>query len=186
MLVPYAFPVVVSAAMWRLMLQTTSASCPGSVGANESGLTSAPILSDHTALMISAIGVDIWKTTPFMALLLLAGLQTIPREVNEAALVDGASTVQRFVPVTLPLLRPAILVAVLFRTLEAWSVYDLFWVMSDRSNFSSLSTYVYEGVRVSQLQFATGTAAAVLVFLSSIVIALIFIKGLGARTAPGD
>jgi trehalose/maltose transport system permease protein len=87
---------------------------------------------------------------------------------------------QRFWHITLPLLKPAILVAVLFRTLEAWSVYDLFWVMSDR-RLESLSTYVFEGVRVSQLRFATGTAAAVFVFVSSILIALTFIKGFGAR-----
>jgi trehalose/maltose transport system permease protein len=119
-----------------------------------------------------------------MALLLLAGLQTISREVIEAALVDGATFVQRLLRITLPLLKPAILVALLFRTLDAWSVYDLFWVMSDR-RLESLSTYVYEGVRVSQLQFSTGNAAAVMVFLSSIAIALLYIKGLGAR-AHGD
>jgi trehalose/maltose transport system permease protein len=181
-LVPWAFPVAISALMWRLMLQDQ-------VGivtyvAQTLHLTNDPILSDRTALMICAIGVDVWKTTPFMALLLLAGLQTISREVIEAALVDGATFLQRLFRITLPLLKPAILVALLFRTLDAWSVYDLFWVMSDR-RLESLSTYVYEGVRVSQLQFSTGTAAAVMVFLSSIAIALVYIKGLGARAA-GD
>jgi trehalose/maltose transport system permease protein len=181
-LVPWAFPVAISALMWRLMLQDQ-------VGivtyvAQTLHLTDSPILSDRTALMICAVGVDVWKTTPFMALLLLAGLQTISREVIEAAMVDGATFVQRLVRITLPLLKPAILVALLFRTLDAWSVYDLFWVMSDR-RLESLSTYVYEGVRVSQLQFSTGTAAAVMVFLSSIAIALVYIKGLGAR-AVGD
>jgi multiple sugar transport system permease protein len=95
--------------------------------------------------------------------------------------MDGATTWQRFWHITLPLLKPAILVAVLFRTLEAWAVYDLFWVMSDR-RLESLSTYVFEGVRVSQLQFATGTAAAVFVFVTSIAIALVFIRGFGVRT----
>jgi trehalose/maltose transport system permease protein len=182
-LVPWAFPVVISALMWRLMLQDQ-------VGivtylTQEVGLTSQPILSDRTSLMVAAIAVDIWKTTPFMALLLLAGLQTIPHDVTEAAHVDGASRVQRLFQITLPLLKPAILVALLFRTLEAWSVYDLFWVMSDR-RLDSLSTYVFEGVRVSQLQFSTGTAAAVLVFLTAILIAMVFIKGLGTRTLEND
>jgi len=182
-LVPWAFPVVVSALMWRLMLQDQVGIITYVV--QELGITDSPILGDRWPLMIAAILVDVWKTTPFMALLLLAGLQTIPRDVLEAAEMDGATAWQRFRDVTLPLLRPAILVAVLFRTLEAWSVYDLFWVMTDR-RLDSLSTYVYEGVRVSQLQFATGTAAAVLVFLSSIVIALVFIKGFGAKTLQED
>ncbi len=182
-LLPWAFPVVVSALMWRLMLQDQVGIVTYLVG--QLGLTDQPILSDRSSLMIAAIGVDVWKTTPFMALLLLAGLQTVPRELAEAALVDGATPVQRLFRITLPLLKPAILVALLFRTLEAWSVYDLFWVMSDR-RLESLSTYVFEGVRVSQLQFSTGTAAAVMVFLGAIVIALVFIKGFGTRTMEAD
>jgi trehalose/maltose transport system permease protein len=117
-----------------------------------------------------------------MALLLLAGLQAIPGDVVEAAKVDGAGAIRRFFYITLPLVRPALLVALLFRTLEAWGVYDLFWVMSDR-RLESLSTYVYKGVRVTQLGFATGTAAAVLTFLGALAIALLFIRGLGVRSA---
>ncbi len=101
--------------------------------ANAIGLISEPILSDTTLLLIGAILVDVWKTTPFMALLLLAGLQTIPGDVYEAARVDGANVMQRFFRITLPLLKGTILVAVLFRTLDAYRVYDLFWVMSGRA-----------------------------------------------------
>jgi trehalose/maltose transport system permease protein len=180
-LVPWAFPVVVSAMMWRLMLQDQVGVVSWLVRAT--GISDKPILSDHTSLLVAAIGVDVWKTTPFVALLLLAGLQTVPGELTEAAMVDGASAVQRFVSVTLPLLRPAILVALLFRTLEAWSVYDLFWVMSDRG-LPSLSTYVYSGVRVSQLDFARGDAAAVFVFASSIAIGLAYL--LLFRTREGE
>lgn len=177
-LLPWAFPVVVSALMWKLMLQDQ-------VGvvtyfAQKIGLVNGPILSDRTALLIAAILVDVWKTTPFMALLLLAGLQTIPKEIIEAAKVDGASAARRLFSITLPLLTPTILVAVLFRTLEAWGVYDLFWVMTDRK-LDSLSTYVYEGVRISQLNFAPGTAAAVFTFVSAVLIALFFMRFLGAR-----
>jgi trehalose/maltose transport system permease protein len=178
-LVPWAFPVVVSALTFRLMLQDQVGII--SYVAHKLGLAHGSILSDPTALMVSAIGVDIWASTPFMALLLLAGLQTIPEELIEAAKVDGASAFQAFVRITLPLLKPAILVALLFRTLQAWSVYDLFWVLAQRQ-IDSLSTYVYEGVRVSELQFATGTAAAVFTFASSVVIALVFIKGFGTKT----
>ena len=139
-LVPWAFPTVISAAMWRLMFQNQ-------VGiiqyvANAIGLVSEPILSDRTLLLIAAIVVDTWKTTPFMALLLLAGLQVIPGDVYEAARVDGANVMQRFFRITLPLLKGAILVALLFRTLDAYRVYDLFWVLSNRE-LKSLSTFVY-------------------------------------------
>src|SRR5919202_2804244 len=116
-LVPWAFPTVISAVMWRLMFQDQI----GIVNyvANALGLISKPILSDSTLLLIGAILVDVWKTTPFMALLLLAGLQVIPGEVYEAARVDGANVWQRFFRITLPLLKGAILVAILFRTLDA-------------------------------------------------------------------
>ncbi len=182
-LVPWAFPTVISAVMWRLMLQDQV----GIINyvANALGVIEGPILSDQTLLMISAILVDVWKTTPFMALLLLAGLQTIPEELYEAARIDGASAVQRFTRITLPLLKPAILVAVLFRTLDAWRVYDLFWAMSSRE-LESLSTFVYKAVRVSQLNFAVGNAAAVFVFLTALLIAIFFIKVLGMQTSAEE
>ncbi len=182
-LVPWAFPTVISAVMWRLMFQDQV----GIINyvARSIGLISKPILSDETLLLIAAIGVDVWKTTPFMALLLLAGLQTIPGDVYEAARVDGASVMQRFFRITLPLLKPAILVAVLFRTLDSWRVYDLFWGMAARE-LESLSTFVYTGVRVSQLQFAVGNAAAVFVFLTALLIALFFIKVLGMQTSTEE
>lgn len=177
-LMPWAFPLVVAALLFRLMLQDQVGIL--SYVAHQVGLAHGPILSDPTSLMISLIVVDVWTSTPFMAVLLLAGLQTIPDDVLEAARVDGATAVQRFFRVTLPLLTPALLVGLLFRTLQAWSVYDLFWVMAQRQ-LDSLSTYVYESVRVSQLDFAPGAAAAVLIFASSILIALVYMKGLGHR-----
>jgi trehalose/maltose transport system permease protein len=182
-LVPWAFPTVISAVMWRLMFQSQ-------VGiiqyvANAIGIISDPILSSRTLLLIAAILVDVWKTTPFMALLLLAGLQVIPGEVYEAARVDGANVMQRFFRITLPLLKGAILVAVLFRTLDSYRVYDLFWVMSNQE-LQSLSTFVYEGVRISQLQFGQGNAASVFIFVTAFLIALFFIKVLGMRTSAEE
>ncbi|MDX6691114.1 MAG: trehalose/maltose transport system permease protein [Solirubrobacteraceae bacterium] len=179
-LLPWAFPVVVSALMWRLMLQDQVGIV--SYVVHSLGLANSPILSNRTSLLIAAILVDVWKTTPFMALLLLAGLQTLPKDIVEAAQVDGASAVRRLRSITLPLLKPTILVALLFRTLEAWGVYDLFWVMTDRQ-LDSLSTYTFEGVRISQLDFAPGTAAAVFTFFAAVGIALFFITVLGTRTA---
>ncbi len=182
-LVPWAFPTVISAVMWRLMFQDQV----GIINyvANAIGLISQPILSDRTLLLIGAILVDVWKTTPFMALLLLAGLQTISSDVYEAARVDGASPWQRFFRITLPLLKPTILVAVLFRTLDAYRVFDLFWAMSNRE-LQSLSTFVYEGVRISQLQFAQGNAASVFIFVTAFLIALFFIKVLGMQTSTEE
>ena len=182
-LVPWAFPTVISAVMWRLMLLDQV----GIINyvANALGVVSGPILSDKTLLMAAAILVDVWKTTPFMALLLLAGLQTIPEDFYEAARIDGASVIQRFTRITLPLLKPAILVAVLFRTLDSWRVYDLFWAMSNRE-LESLSTFVYKAVRVSQLNFAVGNAAAVFIFLTALLIAIFFIKVLGMQTSTED
>ncbi|MGF1473875.1 MAG: carbohydrate ABC transporter permease [Rubrobacteraceae bacterium] len=182
-LVPWAFPTVISAVMWRLMFQDQVGVIQYVV--NALGIISEPILSDRTLLLIGAIAVDVWKTTPFMALLLLAGLQTIPSDVYEAARVDGASVMQRFFRITLPLLKPAILVAVLFRTLDAYRIYDLFWVMSDRQ-LESLSTFVYKGVRISQLLFAEGNAAAVFTFITALLIAMFFIFVLGMQTSAGE
>jgi trehalose/maltose transport system permease protein len=182
-LVPWAFPTVISAVMWRLMFQDQV----GIINyvANSLGIISQPILSDRALLLIAAIGVDVWKTTPFMALLLLAGLQTIPGDVYEAARVDGANVMQRFFRITLPLLKPTILVAVLFRTLDSYRVFDLFWAMSNRE-LESLSTFVYEGVRISQLQFAQGNAASVFIFVTAFLLALFFIKVLGMQTSTEE
>jgi trehalose/maltose transport system permease protein len=182
-LVPWAFPTVISAVMWRLMFQSQ-------VGiiqyvADTLGIISDPILSNRSLLLIAAILVDVWKTTPFMALLLLAGLQVIPGEVYEAARVDGANVMQRFFRITLPLLKGAILVAVLFRTLDSYRVYDLFWVMSAQE-LTSLSTFVYEGVRISQLQFGQGNAASVFIFVTAFLIAMVFIKVFGMRTSAEE
>jgi trehalose/maltose transport system permease protein len=182
-LVPWAFPVIISAVMWRLMYQDQV----GIINyiATSLGLITQPILTDNTLIMIGAIVSDVWKTTPFMALLLLAGLQTIPGDVYEAAKVDGANRMQRFFQITLPLLKSAALVALLFRTLDAWRVYDLFWGMSDRQ-LDSLSTYVYKAVRISQLLFPVGNAAAVFTFLTAFAIALFFIRVLGMRTSTEE
>jgi trehalose/maltose transport system permease protein len=169
--------------MWRLMCQDQIGVID--VVANKLGIISEPILSDNTLLLISCILIDTWKTTPFMALLLLAGLQTIPGEVYEAARVDGANIMQRFFRITLPLLKGTILVAVLFRTLDAYRVYDLFWVFSGQQ-LDSLSTFVFTGVRISQLLFAQGNAASVFVFVTSFLIALIFIKVFGMQTSTEE
>jgi trehalose/maltose transport system permease protein len=181
-LAPWAFPPAIAAVMWRLMFQDQVGGGIIAYLIRSSGIYTHPILGSEAALIVAAVLVDAWKTTPFMALLLLAGLQVIPQDIYEASKVDGATSWQQFWKVTLPLVRPAMLVALLFRTLDAWRVYDLLWVMGNRQ-LSSLSVYVYNGVKISQLNFSLGNAAAVFIFLSSLAIAFVFIKVLGTRAA---
>ena len=177
-LIPWAFPLSVAAALLRLMLVPPFGILSHLLG--QIGLNNDP-LTTNSGLLIAIIVADIWTSTPFVAVLLLAGLQTIPSEVLEAARVDGASPIQSFFHITLPLLKPALLVATLFRTLQAWAAFDLFQVIAVHQ-INSLSTYVYQDVRESDLFLAPGTAAAVLTFVSSLLIALVFIRGFGAQT----
>src|SRR3954469_13825903 len=129
MLVPWAIPTVVAAQMWKWMYDDVY----GVV--NDAGVRlhlishSRAWISEPGTALASVCAVDIWKTTPFVALLLLAGLQVIPRDLYEAAPVDGASKLQQFWRITLPLLRPAILVTLIFRTLDALRVFDVFQVL---------------------------------------------------------
>jgi multiple sugar transport system permease protein len=125
------------------------------------------------AVMIFA---DVWKTAPFMALLLLAGLQTIPTELEDAAKVDGASAWQRFYRVTLPLLRPAILVALIFRTLDALRIFDLPYVLTQGANgTTSLSLYAYQQLTQNRL-IGPGSALAVLTFIIVMAVSLLYIR----------
>jgi len=177
-LIPWAFPLSIAAALTRLMLVPPFGVLAHLLG--QIGLSSDPLTS-NTGLLIAVIAADVWTSTPFIAVLLLAGLQTIPAEVHEAAKVDGATPFQSFWRITLPLLRGPMLVAVLFRTLQAWAAFDLFQVIAVHQ-INSLSTYVYQDVRQSDLYMGPGTAAAVFTFVSSLVIALVFIRGFGAQT----
>jgi multiple sugar transport system permease protein len=109
-------------------------------------------------------------------------LQVISEEVYEAGRVDGANVWQRFFHITLPLLKPAILVALLFRTLDAWRVFDLFFVVAG-NRLASISLYAYNEVVTSAINFPLGVAASTLIFIGAIIIAAIYIKGFGAQTA---
>jgi trehalose/maltose transport system permease protein len=128
MLVPWAIPTVVAAQMWKWMLDDTFGVVNDA--AVRLHLLDKPQawISDPSTALGAVCAVDVWKTTPFVALLLLAGLQVIPNDVYEAARVDGASALQQFWKITLPLLKPAILVALIFRTLDALRVFDVFYV----------------------------------------------------------
>jgi len=142
MLIPWAIPTVVSAQMWRWMYNDVYGVINDIL--LRLGLIAKPVawLAEPSLVLASIVAVDVWKTTPFMALLLLAGLQSIPKELYEAAHVDGATPWQQFRYVTLPLLKPALLVALVFRTLDALRVFDVVYVMSG-TNPSTMSMSVY-------------------------------------------
>jgi ABC-type sugar transport system permease subunit len=180
---PWIFPPVVVATFGRLAL--FSGVGPVSRAAEAFGFGSGELLLlDNSVLLSVAVFVDAWRTTPFVALLLLAGLGTIPEDVYEAARVDGAGAVQRFFNITLPLLKPALMVVLLLRLLDAFRVFDLFRVLGDQ-NLDSLSTYVYQDVMLSQINFGLGNAAAVFMFLCAFLASLLFAFVLRAEGSTG-
>jgi len=133
--------------------------------------------------MIAAMTADIWKTTPYIAILLVAGLQTIPESLYEAAKVDGANAVYQFFRITLPMLKPTILVALLFRTLDAFRVFDLIYVLTGggpANSTETVSIYTYKTL-FNQLDFGRGSTLAVLIFIMVTIISFIYIKILGAE-----
>ncbi|MBB3997021.1 carbohydrate ABC transporter permease [Aureimonas pseudogalii] len=175
-LIPWAIPTIVSAKMWAWMMNDQFGILNDMLVSV--GIISAPIAwtaSPDTA-MLAVIIVDVWKTTPFMALLILAGLQMVPGDVYEAAKIDGVNPVKVFFRVTLPLIRPAILVAVIFRALDALRVFDLIYVLTPNNNQTkTMSVYAQENLFQFD-NFAQGSAASTVLFLVIAGITLIYIK----------
>jgi trehalose/maltose transport system permease protein len=164
-LVPWAIPTVASAQMWNWMYQDSLGIVSAwgrSLGWLEVG--QSLVANPNTALWALA-AVDVWKTTPFMALLLLAGLQSIPADLYEAARVDGASHVRQFWHITLPLLAPALLVAVIFRTLDALRIFDMPYVLKGNApETMTMSIYARQQM-IDNAQFGMGSSVSVLIFL---------------------
>ena len=175
MLVPWAIPTVVAAQMWKWMLDDVF----GVV--NDAGVRlgildhSRAWISDPSTALASVCAVDIWKTTPFVALLLLAGLQVIPRDLYEAADVDGAGALQQFWKITLPLLRPAILVVLIFRTLDALRVFDVFYVFfGSRLDTQTMAIYTQSTI-VGDGYVGYGAAISVAIFLIIALFVVIYV-----------
>ena len=182
-LVPWAFPTVISAVVWRdLMWQNNTGALPALAHWLHLASADWAPLASSGSLMFAMVFIDVWKTAPFEALLLLAGLQVIPDDVYEAGRIDGAGVWGRFWLITVPLLKPAILIALLFRALDSWRVFDLFYVVAG-DRLQSVSTYAFNQVVVSAINFPVGVAASVMVFVGAAVISVIFIKGFGTATA---
>ena len=147
------------------------------------GPNSAPLTSQGSAIAIIILA-EIWKTTPFMALLLMAGLSLVPEDVLQAARVDGATAWQRFYRVTLPLMKPAILVALLFRTLDAFRIFDNIYILTKGGNGTySVSILGYDNL-FRGLNLGIGSAISILIFVCVAIIAFIYIRIFGAA-APG-
>jgi trehalose/maltose transport system permease protein len=175
MLVPWAIPTVVSAQMWKWMYDDIFGVINDvGVRLHLIGHPVAWISQPNTALA-SVCAVDIWKTTPFVALLLLAGLQVIPRELYEAANVDGAGKLAQFWRITLPLLRPAILVALIFRTLDALRVFDVFYVFfGSRQDTQTMAVYDQSTI-VTVGDVGYGSAVGVAIFLIIAIFVVIYV-----------
>src|ERR1700757_511256 len=179
-LVPYAIVAVVSAFSWQYAWSLNSGWIPKLLG-----LSGDPL--SHTFGTYAAIIVtEVWKNTPFMALLLLAGLALVPDDLHEAAKGDGATTWQRFVRITLPLMKPAILVALLFRTLDAFRIFDTIYIFNQGAQGTESLSMLNYNTLLDRLNLGLGSAVSVVLFLLVGLIAFVFIKGFGAGVAPGS
>ncbi|HEV7495463.1 sugar ABC transporter permease [Baekduia sp.] len=176
-LVPYGIVTVVAAFAWRLAFSKADGGFVPAV----LHLQNDPLITTWSTYL-TAILAEVWKTTPFMALLLLAGLALVPDDLHEAARVDGASTWQRFWKITIPLMKPTILVALLFRTLDAFRIFDTVQVLSNGSN-RSLETVSQLGYNtlLTRLNLGLGSAVSVLVFVCVLIIAGLYVRFLGAN-----
>ena len=178
-LLPWAIPTVVAALIWRFMFESPA----GLASAALARLGAAPPtwFADALAAWVPLVLADVWKTTPFVALLLLAGLQNIDKALYEAADVDGAGRWRQFTAITLPLLRPALLVAFLFRALDAFRVFDVVYVMTGGGPGTAtepIALYTFSTL-LQNLRFGFGSALSVIVFVVAFFFALASIRVLG-------
>ncbi|AFZ68955.1 carbohydrate ABC transporter permease [Deinococcus peraridilitoris] len=180
-LVPWAVPTVVSAQMWNWMYQDNFgiiSQWGRNLGMLDVGQS---FVADPSTALWALVAVDVWKTTPFMALLLLAGLQSIPSDMYEAADVDGASKVRQFFRLTLPLLTPALLVALIFRTLDALRVFDMPYIVKGNApETMTMSIYARQQM-IDNAQFGYGSAVSILIFLIIMIFTIVYVTTLRVR-----
>jgi len=177
-LIPYGIVTVAAAYGWQYAWTPNTGYLSALFG------NSAPLTNTGSAIAIIILA-EVWKTVPFMALLLMAGLSLVPEDLTKAAKMDGASAWQRFVGVTLPLMKPAILVALLFRTLDAFRIFDNIYILTAGGNGTySVSILGYDNL-FRGLNLGIGSAISILIFICVAIIGFIFIKIFGA-SAPGS
>ena len=176
-LVPYGIITVVAAFAWRFAFDPTTGFVNGLLGTEQSWFT------EQWSAYLVIILTEVWKTTPFMALLLLAGFTLVPDDLVKAAKVDGATTLQRLTKIIIPLMKPAIMVALLFRTLDAFRIFDAVFVQTrGAQRTESLSILGYNTL-ITRLNLGLGSAVSILIFLLVILIAALFVKGFGTNLA---
>jgi multiple sugar transport system permease protein len=180
-LVPWAVLTVVSAITWRTIFEPNLGLAPQVL--SSLGLPGADIvwLGESGYALAVMVLADVWKTAPFMALLLLAGLQVIPNDLYDAAKVDGATTWQRFLRITLPLLTPAILVALIFRTLDALRIFDLPYVLTRGANDTTTLSLIAHQELTNNRLIGYGSALSVLTFVIVMAVSLLYIRTVGGN-----
>ena len=176
-LVPYGAVTVVAAFAWRLAFD------PATGFANNWFGIDTPVFTTTSGSFLVIILAEVWKTTPFIALLLLGGLALVPEDLYKAAKVDGATAWQRFWKITLPLIRPALMVALLFRTLDAFRIYDTVFIMTRGANNTETVSVLGYNQLVNRLNLGLGSAVSILIFFCVILIAIAFTRFLGASPA---
>jgi multiple sugar transport system permease protein len=177
-LIPYGIVTVAAAYGWQYAWTPSQGYLSAAFG------NSAPLTHEVTAIMVIILA-EIWKTTPFMALLLLAGLSLVPEDLQKAAKVDGATAWQRFTRITLPLMKPAILVELLFRTLDSFRIFDSIFILTQGNNGTgSVSLLGYDNL-FNALNLGIGSTISILIFICVAIIAFAFIRGFGTA-APGS
>jgi trehalose/maltose transport system permease protein len=182
MLIPWAIPTAISSQMWKWMFNDQGGIMTKFLEKLNIIEPGFPILGSPNTALWAIIAVDVWKTTPFMALLILAGLQLIPEELYEAARIDGANLLQRFTKITLPMLSSTIAVALIFRTLDALRIFDVVFIMT-RGSVGTETLAVYNRVLLMDRAFTGawfgyGSALSVIIFLLISIFAIIYIKSL--------
>src|SRR5215467_1477966 len=176
-LIPYGIVTVAAAFSWLYAWTPSTGYLSAAFG------NAAPLTSQWQAIGVIILA-EIWKTTPFMALLLMAGLSLVPEDLLKAAKVDGATAWQRFWRITVPLMKPAILVALLFRTLDAFRIFDNIFILTGGSNGTySVSILNYDNL-FTGFNFGIGSAMSILILIAVAIIAVVFIRGFGTA-APG-
>jgi trehalose/maltose transport system permease protein len=187
-LIPWAIPTVVSAKMWAWMLHDLYGVV--NVVLLSIGLIDRPYawLADPTLAMASVVMVDVWKATPFMALLTLAALQALPRGIYEAARVDGIHPVKVFFHITLPLIRPALLVAIIFRGLDALRVFDVIYVLTgNNENTATMSVYARQQlVDFQDVGFGSAAATALFLIVAMVTAIIVTLGRVNVSATGGD
>jgi multiple sugar transport system permease protein len=184
-LLPWAIPTVVAAVIWLFLVNPAFGLIPLALSFLGASEASRVLLAHPVSAWAVIIATDAWKNTPFMTLMLLAGLQVIPADLYEAAAMDGASGWQAFRRITLPLLKPAILVALIFRTAQAFMVFDHIYALTGGGPGTATETLAFLNYQaiLNDMRFGYGSALSVLIFLGSLAFALLYLRTLGL---PGE